>query len=50
MEPNFQYSYVDIVEAEARARKLRAEAMRDGMRSLGRWVKGPFRRNETVRL
>ncbi len=50
MEPNFHDLHIDILEVETRARKLRAEAMRNGVRSLGRWVAAPFHREDAVKL
>ena len=33
---------LDPFELERRARRMQAEAMAKGLRSVGRWLRGPF--------
>lgn len=50
MTPDYQDYAIDRLEIEAKARRLRAEALAHGVRSLRRWVAGSFHRDETAKL
>lgn len=48
MKPEKLHEPIDIVDVEARARRMRAEAVARGVGAVGRWMALPFHRRLTV--
>lgn len=49
MKPERLHGPVDLIDVEARARRLRAEALAGGFGALKRWLAQPFHRRHAVK-